>query len=62
LDDYVNPRKPMQARMSGGADNFLKISEFIEVVKAQPWQELQNVQLLIQDDPDDRFTLYTLST
>jgi hypothetical protein len=62
LDDYVNTGKPMQTRVYGGAYNFLKISEFIEVVKAQPWQEPQNVQLLIQDDPDDRFTLHTLST
>ncbi|MBD2038883.1 hypothetical protein H6F76_28440 [Leptolyngbya sp. FACHB-321] len=61
-DEYVNTGKPMQSRIYGGAYNFLKISEFVEVVKAQPWQEPQNMQLLIKDDPEDRFTLYTLST
>ncbi|MBW4690514.1 MAG: hypothetical protein KME27_01970 [Lyngbya sp. HA4199-MV5] len=60
LDEYVDTGKPMQSRVYGGAYNFLKISEFIEVVKAQPWQEPQNVQLLIQNEPDDRFTLYAL--
>jgi hypothetical protein len=60
LDDCVNTGKPMQTCVDGGAYNFLKIGEFIEVVKAQPWQKPQNVQLLIKDEPDERFTMYTL--
>ncbi len=51
----------MQARVFGGAYNFLKVNEFIEVVKSQRWREPQNVQLLIQDEEDERFTLYDLS-
>jgi hypothetical protein len=61
LNQYVNTGKVMGTRIYGGAYNFLRIWEFIEVVKAQSWQEPQNVQLLIQDEPDERFTLYTLS-
>jgi len=63
LDQYVNSGKAMTACVYGGAYNFLKIDEFIEIVKEQPWREPQGVQLLIKNGPDDdRFTLYTLST
>ncbi|GAA6623094.1 hypothetical protein [Scytonema sp. NUACC26] len=62
LNEHVSSGgKAMQACVYGGAFNFLKIDEFIEVVKLQPWKEPQNVQLLIHDEEDERFTLYTLS-
>ncbi|MBW4472359.1 MAG: hypothetical protein KME45_18595 [Stenomitos rutilans HA7619-LM2] len=62
LDQYVNTGKAMTACVYGGAYNFLKIDEFIEVVREQPWREPNAVQLLIKHGPDDeRFTMYTLS-
>lgn len=61
LHDHVNTGKSMQAFVYGGAYNFLKIKEFLETVKAQDWKEPENVQLLIQDEQDERFTLYNLS-
>ncbi|MEH2207720.1 MAG: hypothetical protein V7K53_27235 [Nostoc sp.] len=62
LNEHVSSGgKAMQARVYGGAFNFLKVDEFIEVVKAQSWRELENVQLLIQDEQEERFTIYTLS-
>ena len=61
LDQYINTGKAMNACVYGGAYNSLKFDEFIEVVTKQPWKEPQNVQLLIKDEPDDRFTLHTLS-
>ncbi|UBF29352.1 hypothetical protein K9N68_16855 [Kovacikia minuta CCNUW1] len=61
LDEYVNTGKSMQACVYGGAYNFLKVNEFIELVKSQPWREPQNVQILIQDEEDERFTLHDLS-
>jgi hypothetical protein len=55
LDEYViSSGKGMQARVYGGAFNFLKIDEFIEVVKAQSWRKRKNVQLLIQVEQKER--------
>ena len=51
----------MQACVYGGAFNFLDVDEFIEFVKVQAWREPQNVQLLIQGEEDEHFTIYTLS-
>jgi hypothetical protein len=40
LDERViSSGKAMQACVYGGAFNFLKVDEFIEVVKAQSWRE-----------------------
>lgn len=61
LDQYVNTGKAMTACVYGGAYNFLRISEFIEVVTTQPWREPRSVQLLLKDEPDERFTMYALS-
>lgn len=62
LDQHaISGGKVMQACVYGGAYNFLEIKEFIEVVKSQPWQEPENVQLLIQDEEEPRFTLHTLT-
>ena len=45
LDEQViRSGKTMQARVYGGAFNFLKVDEFIEVVKAQSWRKRENVQ------------------
>ncbi len=52
--------KAMQACVYGGAFNFLKIDEFIEVVKAQACREPQNVQLLIQREEDERFHIHSV--
>jgi hypothetical protein len=60
LDRYVNTGKPMQSRVYGGAFNFLKIDQFIKVVKDQAWREPHNVQLLIKDEEDEKFTLYEM--
>lgn len=60
LDGYVNTGKPMQSRVYGGAFNFLTIDEFIKVVKAQAWREPHNVQLLIKNEEDEKFTLYDI--
>lgn len=54
--------KFMQANVYGGAFNFLKIDEFIQMVREQPWREPENVQLLIQDEDETRFTLHTIAS
>ncbi|HEY9851572.1 MAG TPA: hypothetical protein V6D28_19030 [Leptolyngbyaceae cyanobacterium] len=63
LDDLcqcVNTGKSMQSRVYGGAFNFLKIDDFIKIVKTQEWREPHNVQLLIKDEEDEKFTLYEI--
>lgn len=62
LNQYVNAGKPMTSPVYGGAYNFLKINEFIKIVKAQAWRESHNVQLLIQDEEDEKFTMYEIET
>ena len=62
LDQQVfSGGKAMGACVYGGAFNFLKINDFISVVEKQSWRERENVQLLIQDEEEERFTMYTLS-
>jgi hypothetical protein len=51
----------MGACVYGGAFKFLKINDFISVVERQSWRARENVQLLIQDQEEERFTVYTLS-
>ncbi|HEY9692129.1 MAG TPA: hypothetical protein V6D15_07995 [Oculatellaceae cyanobacterium] len=48
----------MQAIVCGGAFNFLNIKAFIESVENQHWRDPANLQLLIQDESEERFTLY----
>lgn len=62
LNQYVNTGKPMTSPVYGGAFNFLKIDEFIKIVKAQAWREPHNVQLLIKDEEDEKFTMYEIET
>lgn len=62
LDQHIiSGGKPMGACVYGGAFNFLKIDDFISVVEKQPWRERECVQLLIQDEEEERFTMYTFS-
>ncbi|NEQ36577.1 MAG: hypothetical protein F6K40_09945 [Okeania sp. SIO3I5] len=62
MSDYaIGGGKSMEARVYGGAFNFLDIDNFIEVVKAQNWRAKKNVQLLIQDQEDSCFTMYKLT-
>lgn len=61
LDQYVNTGKSMQACVYGGAFDSLKPQDLIEIVKAQAWKKPQNVQLLIQGEAEERFTVYSLA-
>ncbi len=48
--------------MWGAAINRLDIPVFLEFVRQLPWVEPENVQILIKDQQDERFTLYTVAT
>lgn len=61
LDEHAGGGKAMQACVYGGAFNFLKIDEFIKVVKEQPWRARGNVQLLVKGEDEKSFTIHTLS-
>lgn len=64
ISESAGGSKPMQANVYGGAFNFLslKIDEFIKLVKTQQWREPENVQLLIQDEQDSKFTLHAITS
>jgi hypothetical protein len=59
LSDHVSG-KGMQTCVYGGAFNFLDIDKFKEIVKVQNWKARENVQLLIQKEEDECFSMYTL--
>lgn len=62
LDEHVlSSGKVMQACVYGGAYSFLKADEFVQAVKSQAWRQPENVQLLLQDEEEPRFTIYTLT-
>ena len=58
ISDKAGGNQPMQSSVYGGAFNMLKIEEFVQLVKSQPWVEPENVQLLIKDEQEERFTIY----
>ena len=61
LDEHaVSGGKVMQTCVYGGAYNFFERDEFIQMVKAQPWRHPENVQLLTQDEEEQRFTLHPI--
>jgi hypothetical protein len=61
VDEHLSVGKPMQANVWGGAFNFLNIEKFLESVKAQTWQAPENVQIMVKDEEEARFTLYHLT-
>jgi hypothetical protein len=52
--------RAMQAEVYGGAFNFLDVPAFIGCVQEQKWRSPGNVQLLLQEEQERRFTLYEL--
>ncbi|NEO83187.1 MAG: hypothetical protein F6J87_02835 [Spirulina sp. SIO3F2] len=60
LDQHVIGGKGMQACVYGGAFNHFRTQDFIKVVKSQLWKQPQSVQLLIQDEDDEYFTMHTI--
>jgi hypothetical protein len=54
-------RHAFEVRIWGAAFNFLDIDAFLLCVKEQAWREPENVQVMIKDQEDERFTLYSFS-
>ena len=57
LDSSV--RTGMQACVYGGSFNYFNSTEFIEVIQKQPWQDPASVLLLMQEEDDERFQIYS---
>ena len=57
LDSSV--RTGMQACVYGGSFNYFNSTKFIEVIQKQPWQEPASVLLLMQEEDDKRFKIYS---
>ena len=53
-------RHSFETNVWGAALNHLDIGAFLECVKGQAWQEPENVQVMVQAQDDERFTLYSL--
>lgn len=60
LEHTYDRGKMMQTYIYGGGFRFLDIGEFKEIVKKQNWKDRKNVQLLIQDEQDECFSMYML--
>lgn len=54
-------RHAFECELWGAALNHLDIEAFLNCVRSQPWREPENVQVFIQDQMEERFTLYSLS-
>lgn len=52
--------KTMQSCVYLGAFNYLDINSFREVVESQNWRNRNSVQLLIQNEQDEVFSMYML--
>jgi hypothetical protein len=60
-DCTVSSAKAMQSCMYAGAFNYLNVSEFVKTVRSQNWVHRDCVQLLIKEEGDRIFTIYTLT-
>ncbi len=59
VDGYAVGHKVMQCDVFLSAANFLYIDEFVKEFNKVPWEDPDSVQLLLKDEEDDRFTVYT---
>jgi len=58
LSSDVGGPKALESNLLAAAFNHLDIGNFISIVQCQPWENPENVQLLIQLQHEDRFTMY----
>lgn len=59
LDEMAGGSKAMQATVWAGAYNYLNIEEFLAKVWEQKWELAADVQVLLKDEHDDRWTLHS---
>jgi hypothetical protein len=56
--DAYYGEKCLEATVFVGAFNFLHSEEFVQAVQKAGWRSPENLQLMLQKQDDDRFTLY----
>lgn len=61
LDCHAGGNKCMQASVWGGAFNYFNIQEFTDYLLTLPWEFPDNVQVMIQDEHDEQFTLWQMN-
>ncbi len=59
VDDHAGGNKAMQCDVFMAAINYLDIDEFVEWFHGIEWEYPESVQLLIKDEHDDQFSMYT---
>lgn len=57
ISEYGGGNKIMQCFIYAGAFNYLDLEAFLDVVKALPPEEKENMQLLTSEEHDEKFTL-----
>ena len=60
LDCLTEGGKAMEATVYGGGFNYLDVQSFLEFARSLSWDSPENVQIFIQKQHDDIFTVYTV--
>ena len=60
-NEAVGGAKNIETPLYIAAFNYLDTEGFVEHLKGLPWLEPENVQMFIQEQDDERFTVYTLT-
>lgn len=59
VDQHAGGNKAMQCDVFLAAVNYLHIDEFVAAFRAIPWDHPERTQLMLKDEHDDRFAIYT---
>lgn len=62
LDQSIMGNQGIRSCVYGGAFANFSIDEFVEMVRSQPWQHPEQVQLLVQNEEDECFVVYPVIT
>jgi len=53
--------KMLETNVAIGSFNHLRLNDFVEHLESIKWEEPQNVQLIVQEQDDERFRIITLA-
>lgn len=59
VDGHAGGNKAIQCDVFMAAFNYFNIDAFVRLFKEMQWQYPESAQLLIKDENDDAFTVYT---
>lgn len=59
VDKHAGGTKAMECCVFAGAFNYMPLQDFLRTVWKQNWQSRDTVQVLVQEQEDDKFTLHS---